>query len=163
MDGSRNLEESILEDWAGFNGEKPVRIGNGAADHLQHDIFGEMVLALTPIFFDERLTDERSPATLKLIEALARKAISLAGVPDAGIWEYRTEWKPQTFSSLMCWAAADRMARIAEKHSPELVNEFRTAAGRDSCPDHRARWKSGEGELRRPSTAARTLTPPCCR
>ena len=69
-----------------------------------------MVLALTPIFLDERMSAERSPAALQLIEGLARKAISLAGVPDAGIWEYRTEWKPQTFSSLMCWAAADRMA-----------------------------------------------------
>jgi len=56
-----------------------------------------MVLALTPIFLDERMSAERSPAALRLIQGLARKAISLAGVPDAGIWEYRTEWKPQIF------------------------------------------------------------------
>jgi GH15 family glucan-1,4-alpha-glucosidase len=89
-----------------------------------------MVLALTPIFLDERLSAERSPAALQLIEALARKAISLTGVPDAGIWEYRTEWKPQTFSSLMCWAAADRMARIADLHAPQHAAEFRAAADR---------------------------------
>ena len=110
VDGSKNLEESILQDWPGYDGEKPVRIGNAAALHHQHDIYGEMVLALTPIFLDERMSAERSPAALKLIERLARKAVSLAGVPDAGIWEFRTDWKPQTFSSLMCWAAADRMA-----------------------------------------------------
>src|ERR1039457_4117078 len=115
VDGSQNLEESILENWPGYNGEKPVRIGNGAALHSQNDIYGEMVLALTPIFLDERMSAQRSPAALRLIEGLARKAISLAGVPDAGIWEYRTEWKPQTFSSLMCWAAADRMAGIADR------------------------------------------------
>ena len=86
--------------------------------------------ALTPIFLDERMSAERSPAALKLIERLARKAISLAGVPDAGIWEFRTDWKPQTFSSLMCWAAADRMARIATRHDPALVAEFHAAAGR---------------------------------
>ncbi len=130
VDGSRDLEESILENWPGFNGEKPVRIGNGAALHSQNDIFGEMVLALTPIFLDERLSDERSPAALQLIEGLARKAISLAGVPDAGIWEFRTEWKPQTFSSLMCWAAAERMARIADQYTPPLAAEFHAAAAR---------------------------------
>jgi GH15 family glucan-1,4-alpha-glucosidase len=130
VDGSSNLEESVLENWAGYNGEKPVRIGNAAALHSQHDIYGEMVLALTPIFLDERMSAERSPAALRLMEGLARKAISLAGVPDAGIWEYRTEWKPQTFSSLMCWAAADRMAGIADLHQRALAGEFHAAADR---------------------------------
>ena len=128
VDGSQNLEESILENWSGYNGEQPVRIGNGAALHTQNDIYGEMVLALTPIFLDERLSAERSPAALQLIEGLARKAISLAGVPDAGIWEYRTASKPQTFSSLMCWAAADRMALITDRRTPTHAAEFRSAA-----------------------------------
>jgi GH15 family glucan-1,4-alpha-glucosidase len=128
VDGSSNLQEAILDNWPGYNGEKPVRIGNGAALHSQNDIYGEMVLALAPIFMDERMSAERSPAALSLIEGLARKAISLAGVPDAGIWEYRTEWKPQTFSSLMCWAAADRMAGISKIHAPALATEFQTAA-----------------------------------
>jgi GH15 family glucan-1,4-alpha-glucosidase len=130
VDGSQNLEESTLDNWPGYNGEQPVRIGNGAALHSQNDIYGEMVLALTPIFLDERLSAERSPAALKLIESLTRKAISLTGVPDAGIWEYRTEWKPQTFSSLMCWAAADRMALIADRHTPARAAEFHAAADR---------------------------------
>lgn len=130
VDGSQNLDESILGNWPGYNGELPVRIGNGAALHSQNDIYGEMVLALTPIFLDERLSEERSPAVLQLIEGLARRAISLTGVPDAGIWEYRTAWKPQTFSSLMCWAAADRMARIADLHVPSHAAEFHSAADR---------------------------------
>jgi len=130
VDGSTNLEESILEDWPGYNGEKPVRIGNGAATHLQNDIYGELVLALTPVFLDERMSAERSPAALQLVEGLARKAISLAGVPDAGIWEYRTEWTPQTFSSLMCWAAADRMALIDDRHAPARSGDFRASAER---------------------------------
>ena len=117
VDGTSGLNERILEDWAGFNGDGPVRVGNGAAVHTQNDVFGEMVLALAPIFLDERFRADRSGAALKLIERLARKAISVAGIPDAGIWEYRTEWKPQTFSNLMCWAAADRMARVASIHA----------------------------------------------
>jgi len=131
VDGSSSdLEELILDGWPGYNNERPVRIGNAAALHSQNDVYGEMVLALTPIFLDERMSEERSPAALQLIEKLARKAVSLAGVPDAGIWEYRTEWKPQTFSSLMCWAAAYRMANIAERHAPDVAAEFRAAAGR---------------------------------
>jgi GH15 family glucan-1,4-alpha-glucosidase len=130
VDGSQNLEESILDRWPGYNGEQPVRIGNGAALHSQNDIYGEMVLALTPIFLDERLSEERSPAALQLIEGLAQKAISLTGVPDAGIWEYRTAMQAQTFSSLMCWAAADRMARIADRHAQARAAQYHIAADR---------------------------------
>jgi GH15 family glucan-1,4-alpha-glucosidase len=103
-------------------------VGNGAAGHCQNDVFGEMVLALAPIFMDERFSAERSRAALELIERLARKAVGVAGTPDAGIWEYRTEWKPQTFSSLMSWAGADRMARVAALHAPALRDEFLRAA-----------------------------------
>ena len=130
VDGSSDLEEHLLANWAGFEGHGPVRIGNGAAQHSQHDIYGEMVLGLTPIFLDDRFSAERSPATLQLLERLARRAIAVVGTPDAGIWEYRTEWQPQTFSSLMCWAAADRMANVANRVAPQLEQEFRGEADR---------------------------------
>ena len=130
IDGRSDLDERILADWPGFGGDGPVRVGNGAARHVQNDVFGEMVLALTPIFLDERFAAERSPAVLQLLERLARKAVSVVGVPDAGIWEYRTEWKPQTFSSLMCWAAADRMARVSTRFLPGRADELRATADR---------------------------------
>jgi len=128
VDGKSDLDERILENWPGFSGHGPVRVGNGAAKHSQHDVFGEMVLALAPIFLDDRYTAERSNAVLKLVEQLTRRAIAVAGTPDAGIWEYRTEWQPQTFSTLMCWAATDRMARIVGRHAPLLKAEFSAAA-----------------------------------
>jgi GH15 family glucan-1,4-alpha-glucosidase len=130
IDGSSELAEKRLDDWPGFEGHGPVRVGNGAAVHSQNDIFGEMVLALSPIFLDERFSAERSPATLDLLRRLARRAVTVFGTPDAGIWEYRTEWKPQTFSSLMCWAAADRMAGVAALHDKGAEQEFRSAAHR---------------------------------
>lgn len=130
VDGTSDLEERVIPGWPGFGGEGPVRVGNAAAEHAQNDIFGEMVLALAPIFLDERFRAERSDTVFRLLERLTRKAISVAGTPDAGIWEYRTEWKPQTFSALMCWAAADRMARISARHAPALVPEFCAAAER---------------------------------
>lgn len=130
IDGGSELSESTLTNWPGYQGHGPVRVGNAAAQHLQHDIFGEMVLALTPAFLDERFAVDRSRSALALLEALARKAISVAGSPDAGIWEYRTAWQPQTFSSLMCWAAADRMAAVAARHQPAIAAEFAQAAAR---------------------------------
>jgi GH15 family glucan-1,4-alpha-glucosidase len=128
IDGKTNLDEQVLDAWPGFHGEKPVRIGNGAAAHKQHDVFGEMVLALTPLFMDARFQDQLTPHVLRLVTELTRKAISVAGQPDAGIWEYRSEWRPQTFSSLMCWAAADRMSRIAQQYLPADAPEFTRAA-----------------------------------
>jgi GH15 family glucan-1,4-alpha-glucosidase len=83
---------------------------------------------LTPLFLDLRFREQLTPAAFDLVERLARKAVSVAGQPDAGIWEYRSEWRPQTFSSLMCWAAADRMARIASQHHLASETEFRQAA-----------------------------------
>ncbi|MGQ0658315.1 MAG: glycoside hydrolase family 15 protein [Chromatiales bacterium] len=130
VDGSSDLDEQVIGHWAGFNGDGPVRIGNAAALHQQHDVFGEMVLALAPVFMDDRFSQERSPATLELLERLARKAIAVAGTPDAGIWEYRKTWEPQTFSSLMCWVGADRMACVAQRHRPDHAREFESAANR---------------------------------
>jgi GH15 family glucan-1,4-alpha-glucosidase len=128
IDGNSNLEEHILEDWPGYAGEHPVRIGNGAATHTQHDVFGEMVLALTPLFLDARFSEQVTEPVLDLVTRLARRAIAVAGHPDAGIWEYRSEWRAQTFSSLMCWAAADRTRRITERHRPADCAEFAAAA-----------------------------------
>jgi GH15 family glucan-1,4-alpha-glucosidase len=128
IDGKTDLAEHIMKDWRGFAGNKPVRVGNGAATHKQYDVFGEMVLALTPLFMDARFREQVTPQLVKLVARLARKAISVAGQPDAGIWEFRSEWRPQTFSSLMCWAAADRMSHIAGRHAPHEALEFAEAA-----------------------------------
>jgi GH15 family glucan-1,4-alpha-glucosidase len=130
VDGSSELEERLLPDWPGFEGDGPVRVGNAAALQSQHDIFGEMVLALAPIYLDDRFEAERSPAVLELLERLARRAIELAGTPDAGIWEHRSPARPRTFSNLMCWAAADRMALVAARHAPAHEQDFRRAADR---------------------------------
>jgi GH15 family glucan-1,4-alpha-glucosidase len=130
IDGGVDLAEAVLPTWPGYEGNGPVRVGNAAAQHLQHDVFGEMVLALAPLFLDKRFGDQQTPATLDLVERLARKAAAVAGQPDAGIWEFRSEWRPQTFSSLMCWAAVDRMAMIAALHKPAVEAEFRAHATR---------------------------------
>ena len=140
VDGRSDLGESVLDAWPGYEGHGPVRIGNAASEHLQNDIFGEMVLALAPVYLDERFQAERSSQAFDLLTRLARRAVEVAGSPDAGIWEYRTEWKPQTFSTLMCWAGADRMARVARIHRPGLAMEFEKAAAAICAQIVREAW-----------------------
>ncbi len=69
----------------------------------------------------------------------------MVGTPDAGIWELRTEWTPQTFSSVMCWAAADRMAPIATIHRPAITDEMREAAKRVHEEVVQHAWNLGLG------------------
>jgi len=147
VDGRSDLEEMILTNWRGYEGEGPVRIGNGAALHEQHDVYGEMVLALAPIFLDERFVGERSPGALRVILDLARRALAVAGTPDAGIWEYRTTWTPQTFSTLMCWAAADRGARIASRHAVAQAPALIEGAEHLRAQILRSGWNATRGSL----------------
>ncbi len=128
--GARAGPERIETGWAGFAGDGPVRVGNDAFGHVQHDIFGEVVLALAPIFHDDRFSAERTPATLDLVWRLTDRAIAVAGTPDRGIWEYRRPPEPLTFSSMMCWAAADRAAAIADRFDPGRAAGLREAAVR---------------------------------
>ena len=132
--------------------------------HAQHDIFGEMVLALAPDL-PRRPLHARSarPRRCELVERLARKAIAVAGTPDAGIWEYRTEWKPQTFSSLMCWAAADRMAQVAARHRPAPGSRVRQRAAAHPRRDRGAGLEPAKQQLRRQLRQRAISTRRCCR
>ncbi len=130
VDGSRDLDEHILPNWPGYEGHGPVRIGNGAVTQRQHDIYGEMVLALAPVFLDDRFRQEQTPHALELLRRLTDRAVQVAGTPDAGIWEHRTAPRPQTFSGLMCWAAADRMSKVAARHLPGVAPHYAAEAER---------------------------------
>ncbi len=145
IDGRSDLEERIEPGWAGFGGDGPVRVGNAAAAHRQHDIFGEAVLALAPVFLDDRFRDEQSEATLGLLLRLAEKAVAVAGTPDAGIWEYRQDWQPQTFSALMSWAAADRAAAVLARHRPAAAPEMAASARRLHGLITEKAWSPGLG------------------
>jgi GH15 family glucan-1,4-alpha-glucosidase len=134
VDAETDLEERVLAHWPGFGGDGPVRVGNAAATQRQNDVFGEMALALVPVFLDDRFSAERSPATLALLQRLAHKAIAVAGTPDAGIWELRASPRTQTFSSVMCWAGVDRMAAVAARCCPDEASAMREAA--DQIRDH---------------------------
>ena len=109
------LTESIATDLAGFLGLGPVRIGNAASLQNQHDVYGSVVMATTQMFVDERLPRMGDEALFRRLEPLGERAAVLALTPDAGIWEYRSRERVHTHSAALCWAACDRLARIAER------------------------------------------------
>lgn len=112
--------EAVLDEWEakalkGYRNMGPVRVGNLAYHQVQNDVFGAAVMAATHAFFDSRL--ER-PAGLHMfhdLERLGEQAVRSYNVPDAGIWELRGSKRVHTFSSIMCWTAADRLASIARQ------------------------------------------------
>jgi GH15 family glucan-1,4-alpha-glucosidase len=93
----------------------PVRVGNDAYLQVQHDVYGSAVLAATHVFFDERLDKHGEAALFHRLESLGRRAIAVHDQPDAGLWELRGSTRVHTFSAVMCWAACDRLARIANR------------------------------------------------
>ena len=124
LHGNGKLEERVADGWPGYEGNRPVRVGNGAARQIQNDVYGEMVLALAPLFLDERFEEERTPERFDLLARLADRAVSVAGTPDAGIWEQRVDPTVQTFSNLMCWAGAHRMGMVARRHRPSVAAHY---------------------------------------
>jgi len=110
-----SLEETIAPDLKGFLGHGPVRVGNQAAEQVQNDVYGSIVLAATQMFVDERLPRRGDESLYWLLESLGERARVLAFEPDAGLWEYRGRARAHTYSATLCWAACDRLCRIAKR------------------------------------------------
>ncbi len=109
------LTERVVDGLAGYRGMGPVRAGNQAFEHVQNDVYGSVVLAAAQAFFDRRL---RNPGGSVLYERLVRigeAAVARWDQPDAGLWELRTQSAVHTYSSVLCWAACDRLAKIATR------------------------------------------------
>ncbi|HWU56705.1 MAG TPA: glycoside hydrolase family 15 protein [Rhizomicrobium sp.] len=112
---SDDLTEWIAPDLKGFEGHGPVRIGNAAVNQVQHDAYGSVILAATPMFFDRRLPAPGDESLFRLLEKLAQQCANLALEPDAGIWEFRGRTRVHTHSGAMCWAGISRTAAIAAR------------------------------------------------
>ncbi len=109
------IHEWKAEALAGFLGHGPVRVGNAAALQVQNDVWGAAVMAAAMMFFDERLPQPGDEALYRRLVPLGEAAEAAALTPDAGIWEYRGKARIHTFSAAMCWAAVDRLGRIARR------------------------------------------------
>jgi GH15 family glucan-1,4-alpha-glucosidase len=109
------LDEWVAPHLEGYRGMGPVRVGNSAYFQIQNDVFGAAVMASTHAFFDHRMQRPAGQQMFHDLERLGEQAIQNYNVPDAGIWELRGSKRVHTFSSMMCWAACDRLATIAKR------------------------------------------------
>lgn len=110
---SDRLDERVITALKGYRNDGPVRIGNEAAAQDQHDTYGSVILAATPMFFDRRLPRMGDVSLFRRLEPLGDTARQLALKPDAGIWEFRGRTRVHTHSAAMCWAGCHRLAAIA--------------------------------------------------
>ncbi len=113
IDGKAKLMEYEVTSLPGYRGMGPVRTGNQASEQIQHDVYGSAILAVAHIFFDRRIVKRGDDELFYRLESLGKSALSVCNKPDAGPWELRYTPRIHTFSSVMCWAACDRLARIA--------------------------------------------------
>jgi alpha,alpha-trehalase len=111
IDGRRDLTESTRDDLSGYAGARPVRIGNGAFDQRQNDVFGAVLDSI--LLHSQR--SERLPRRLwPIVQSQAECATEVWRKPDQGIWEARGKPQHYVSSKLMCWVALDRAAKLAE-------------------------------------------------
>ncbi|MGZ3332828.1 MAG: glycoside hydrolase family 15 protein [Gemmatimonadaceae bacterium] len=131
VDGKSIPDERIAQCLPGYRGMGPVHVGNKASEQAQHDLYGEAVLTAESLFLNSRDAWDgpkdldprnrpgaeprigRSRKLLARLEAFGEHAARLFEVPDAGLWELRGAERVHTFSSMMCWAACDRLAKYS--------------------------------------------------
>ncbi len=126
IDGRRDLTETTRDDLGGYDGARPVRVGNGAFDQRQNDVFGAVLDSL--LLHTRR--SQRLPRRLwPLVESQAAGAIASWREPDQGIWEARGKPQHYVSSKLMGWVALDRAAKLANiRDDDKLADEWRSTA-----------------------------------
>ncbi|HTX10142.1 MAG TPA: glycoside hydrolase family 15 protein [Solirubrobacteraceae bacterium] len=127
--GESRLEEQELEHLSGYDQSRPVRIGNGAYNQDQHDVWGAV---LDSIYLHTRSRDQLPDRLWPIIKRQVESALAHWREPDRGIWEVRGEPKHFTSSKMICWVAADRGARLAQIRADETTA---------------ARWQAGADEI----------------
>ncbi|MDQ0374079.1 glycoside hydrolase family 15 protein [Cellulomonas humilata] len=145
IDGRRDLTETTRDELSGYQGARPVRLGNGAFDQKQNDVFGAV---LDSILLHTRRS-ERLPARLwPIVKSQAECATAIWQQPDQGIWEARGKPQHYVSSKIMCWVAMDRAAQLAGiRGEPDLQAAW-GATAQEIKDDILAHGLSDRGVLR---------------
>lgn len=126
IDGAKDLTETFLDHLSGYDGARPVRIGNGAFDQKQLDVWGAI---LDSVWIHTKSRDTLDERLWPILSGFVESAIKHWVDPDRGIWEVRGEPKHFTSSKVMCWVAADRGAKLARvREEDELAQRWQDAA-----------------------------------
>jgi GH15 family glucan-1,4-alpha-glucosidase len=126
LDGERVLEERTLDHLSGYQGARPVRIGNAAYEQQQHDVWGSVVGAIDLYTRAHQRIDDR---LWMIVQTLVERALERWRYPDQGIWEVRSGPQHFTSSKVACWMAADSGARLAAgRDELKLARLWREAA-----------------------------------
>src|SRR5205823_3516083 len=145
IDGHRDLTETTRDELSGYAGARPVRLGNGAYDQRQNDVFGAV---LDSILLHTRKS-ERLPRRLwPIVQSQAECASKVWAQPDQGIWEARGEPQHYVSSKLMCWVALDRAAQLAEIRGDSESQKTWAATAEEIRADILANGVSKDGFLR---------------
>jgi alpha,alpha-trehalase len=124
--GEAELPEVVLDHLHGYEGAQPVRVGNGAYRHRQHDVWGAV---LDSVYLHTRSRDRLDERLWPILKRQVSHAIENWRLPDRGVWEVRGEPKHFTSSKIMCWVALDRGARLAKiREEHELARQWRAIA-----------------------------------
>ena len=114
VSGAKEIIEWQAADLCGYRGMGPVRVGNAAYYQIQNDCYGQIVLPSIQAFSDQRLLRMANMDDFRSLEEVGELAWRTHDQPDAGLWELRTRTAVHTYSSVMSWAACDRLANAAE-------------------------------------------------
>jgi alpha,alpha-trehalase len=126
ISGERELTEQVLDHLSGYDGARPVRIGNGAWDQRQHDVWGVL---LDSVWLHTRTRDRLDERRWPMVKRQVESALQHWRDPDQGLWEVRGPAQHFTASKVLCWVAADRGAKLAElRGETGLAASWRTAA-----------------------------------
>lgn len=112
--GERKITEETLDHLAGYLGEQPVRVGNQAYEHIQNDIYGQVLIAMLPLYTDHRFVFSERSDSLKWIDHVLSKIESTIDEKDAGIWEFRNIANVHCYSNLFQWAGANAALKMAK-------------------------------------------------
>lgn len=139
--GEREITEHTLNHLEGYKGEQPIRIGNQAYEHIQNDIYGQVLISMLPLYTDHRFVFSERSDSIKWIESVLSKIERTIDEKDAGIWEFRNIANVHCYSNLFQWAGAQAALKMAktignedfEKRAEILIDK--AAAHIEACYD----------------------------
>lgn len=139
--GEREITERTLDHLEGYKGEQPIRIGNQAYEHIQNDIYGQVLISMLPLYTDHRFVFSERSDSVKWIESVLSKIERTIDEKDAGIWEFRNIANVHCYSNLFQWAGAQAALKMAktignedfEKRAGVLIDK--AAAHIEACYD----------------------------